>query len=153
MELATGTDMQSGWETQLLTSEAIVHYWDDIKTMLEKVPQTWRLHTIESFYMGALEGRIQVWSVGTKTEVKAVLFTQLALYPAHRVLQGIWMCGEGALEGLDILDGVATRFARIQGCDEIQIHGRRGWKPLVSKLGYVEDYTVFTKSVPKDVLQ
>jgi hypothetical protein len=132
----------------------IQQLWKNISEMLEKVPHTWREWTMESLYERAMNGNIQVWGIGPPHGHKAFMFTQLARFPAMRILEVIWFCGEGALEdGLDILDAVGTRFAQIQECDRIDIMGRQGWKPFAEAHGFKLSRVVYSRDVPKERIQ
>lgn len=145
--LATGEDLKTGWRVQLCDRAAIDLYWDDIVGMLKKVPETWLCHTLESLYANAISGTMQVWTVGPSDKVLAVVFTHVLEFPAMRILDVIWLCGEGALEGLDVLDTTVEEFARVQNCSRIDAIGRRGWKGEAEKRGFKESATIFSKDV------
>lgn len=150
MELATASDPKTGWETQLITGDAIDHYWPHIKGMLEKVPHTWVDYTLEAIYERITQGLIQVWGIGTKEVTLAIVFTQIATFPANRILEVIWMCGEKALDGLDVLDATLSEFARIHDCGRVDIYARPGWIPHAEKHGFKQSLVVLSRLVPKE---
>jgi hypothetical protein len=49
-------------------------------------------------------------------------------------------------EGPDVL-GFFERFAEAEGCEKVNIYGRRGWQRVLSKHGYHEPYTILTKDL------
>jgi hypothetical protein len=145
---ATGTDMQTGWEMQLLPYSHIQHYWPHIEDMLKRVPQTWQDHTLESLHDRALAGTMQVWGLGPKECIRVVVFTQVVNFPATRVLEVIWMAGEGGLlYGLDVADAVVEDFARTQHCSRIDLYGREGWEKIAKSHGYRKLAVVLSRPV------
>ena len=49
-------------------------------------------------------------------------------------------------EGPDVL-GFFEGFAEAEGCEKVNIYGRRGWQRVLSKHGYYEPYTILTKDL------
>jgi hypothetical protein len=151
MTPATGSDTGNKWEVSLLPTNHVDHYWENILDMLDKVPHTWEEWTKESLYERIIDGNIQVWGLGTSKAHRAFMFTQIAMYPAKRVLEVIWFCGEGTLENvLDILDATGTRFAQIQNCSHIEIIGRPGWKPYAKSHGFRLMSVRYSRAVPRE---
>jgi hypothetical protein len=49
-------------------------------------------------------------------------------------------------EGPDVL-GFFEGFAEAEGCEKVNIYGRRGWQRVLSEHGYYEPYTILTKDL------
>lgn len=145
--LATGEDLRTGWQTQLCDLGAIEFYWPNIVEMLKRVPDTWASSTLESLYQSAIAGHMQVWLVGPKDKIVSVVFTHILDFPAARTLEVIWLGGQGALNGLDVMDSTISEFARAQNCSRIDITGRRGWLLEAKRHGFREVATIFSRPV------
>lgn len=145
--LATGEDLRTGWKTQLCDLSAVEFYWSNIVEMLKRVPDTWASTTLEALYNNAISGNMQVWLIGPKDKIVVVAFTHILNFPAARILEVIWLGGQGALDGLDVMDSTISEFARVQGCSRIDITGRRGWLPEAKRHGFREVATIFSRPV------
>ena len=61
---------------------------------------------------------------------KAVFIIEVLHFPKKKVLNA-WL-GAGCLEGIHELTPMIEDFGRKQGCIEIQMTGRKGWKRILS---------------------
>ena len=61
---------------------------------------------------------------------KAVFIIEVLRFPKKKVLNA-WL-GAGCLEGIHELTPMIEDFGRKQGCIEIQMTGRKGWKRILS---------------------
>lgn len=136
-------------EVHILDLGNIQTYWPQIVGLLKSLPHTWRIYTVDSLHNRILAGDIQVWVVG-KEDIRQVVFTQIANYPATRILEIIWGAGTGFIEeAIPALDATLERFAALQECDEIAIIGRRGWVKPLRKLGFSETSVVLSRPVTR----
>lgn len=133
---------------ELLEGSTIAAYWPHIEDMLDRVPHTWPNRTKESFLHDAIGGKLQIWCVGSYDRVRLVLFTQIAVHPATRVLEVIWACGAGMLETAGIaVDGSLEHFAELQGCSRIDVIGRSGWEKILAPWGFVRTAVILSRPV------
>jgi len=49
-------------------------------------------------------------------------------------------------EGPEVLK-LFEEFAEAEGCEKVNVYGRRGWQRVLSKYGYYEPYTILTKDL------
>ena len=66
------------------------------------------------------DGRARFWPLE-----RSAVVTEILRYPKRRVLR-IWLAG-GELDELRRFLPAADNYARYEGCDRIEIDGRRGW--------------------------
>ncbi len=129
------------------TTEEIAAFWPELERVLDAVPHTWRHWTKEWIKESVLEERIQVWGVGPPPKAVFVLFTQISSHPAMKVLNITWAAGHMPSGTFEVLDKTLTTYARLMGCDEVEIRGRRGWHPHLRRLRFRRDADVWTRPV------
>ena len=86
------------------------------------------------------EGKMQLWCVlaggmAARPRVKAVCVTEILSYPRRTVLSVPVLVGEDRDEWLSHLD-VLSRWARAQGCAEIEAMARPGWGRVLAPAGF-----------------
>jgi hypothetical protein len=141
-------------QVELLSVEKFVHYWPMIGRQLDFVPHMWALWwTKESLYEGVCAERFQCWGVGTANTITAVMFSQVALYPANSVLQVILAFGEGLTDAVDEVEAALERYCKVRGVDVCEITGRPGWEPLLRKKGFGRKSVVMSKRLDIGRLQ
>ena len=146
-----GRDEFTGFEVQLCLPLAIEHYWTNLEDMLQRVPHTWEEYTLESLHDLAMNQHIQVWSVGTKTQVKMFIFTQIAVFPAMKILKIMWGAGTGVLdEAEEVVDATLERFAQLNGCARMDLLGRRGWRKKACREASRRLAVVLSRPVPPE---
>ena len=145
---------KSGFSAGLLSVEEFDHFWPDIEKMMDLVPHTWPDLTKESIVNQVLEGKMQVWGVGD-TAIKMVLFTQVATFPARRVLQIFWGAGQGRIfeKAGDSVESVMEYFARSQGCTRIDVIGREGWERILAPRGFKRTSIILSREIVRSGMQ
>lgn len=129
------------------TVEEMTRFWPELERMLDAVPHTWRHWTKEWIAESIVEERIQVWGVGPPPKAVFVLFTQIMVLPAMKVLNITWAAGHMPPKTFEVLDETFTAYAKLTGCDEIEVRGRRGWHPHLRRLKFRRDADVWTRPV------
>jgi hypothetical protein len=142
--------MKPELEAGLFSEHEVDAYWPKIVELMEQVPHTWDHSTVESLQEAIAEGRMQIWGLASETRIEAVLFTQLVTYPAKKVMQVVWACGSGLIEALPEIEVKMECFARMQGCDEVQIIGREGWERIFKPYGFRKSSVTLTRPVAKE---
>lgn len=134
----------------LIATDAVDGAWPAVKHFVERAlaEGAGRL-SADDVLEHLRAGGMQLWALVTEEgepEVVAVLVTEMMQYPSKRVLDLALMGGDHMEEWLDALP-VLEEWARGQGIDQIQVHGRRGWKRVT---GYPETAVVLVKDLGGD---
>lgn len=116
--------------------ERFCDLWSQIQRELDQVPHVWEpWYTKQSIWMSVQSGQWQVWGAGHDGSVRLVLFTQIAFYPAAKVLQGIILLGNSFDESVDALWASLEHFARQESCERVEVVARKGFERKLSKYG------------------
>lgn len=116
--------------------EEFVRYWPDIQREMDKVPHIWETWwTKEHIFHSVMCGQFQVWAAGHDGSVRMFLVTQIANYPAARILTSILMLGNSLDASIDALWAALEQFARQQECDRVEVVGRKGFERKLAKYG------------------
>lgn len=143
----TATD-GNGVKTGLMPTELLDLFWPNIEVMLDRLPHTWEGWTKQSLYEAAAAGNIQVWICAKDGQVRFVVFTKIALYPAFRSLEAFWGAGIGMLPHAGpTLEAVLEEFAAAHHCAFFDIVGRQGWEKVVAEWGFRRYATIFRRPV------
>lgn len=107
-------------------------YWPSIVKELNHVPHIWAQYfTLDSIRDAVMNERWQVWTLGSKTQVSAVVFTTIIDYPAARVLQLVLAFGVGFTDYIPQLTATLEKFALHNECVRCEITGRAGWEKFL----------------------
>ena len=117
--------------------EDFVCVWPQIQQEMDKVPHIWEpWYTKQHLFNCVLAGQFQVWAAGHDGSVRLFLFTQIAFYPAAKVLQGILVLGNSLDHCADAIWAATEQFARPEECTRVEILGRAGWERKLHKFGF-----------------
>jgi hypothetical protein len=75
------------------------------------------------------EGKAQLWPGKA-----CAMVTEVHSFPTHRAIQ-VWLAG-GDLAELMAMEAGLQAWARLQGCTEVLIEGRRGFERALKSAGY-----------------
>ena len=104
--------------------------WKDAAPLLSKaIEYSDGKETIENLYQRVRARDMQLWVVFSY-EMEAALVTRIDQHPAKKVLSIPYLGGTGADRWLDNL-GIIEDFAKAQGCEAVEIMGRKGWQKLL----------------------
>lgn len=135
-------------KVQRLDEVRIMDYWPHIARELDRVPHIWQPYwTKEYLQSTVLAGGMQMWSVGTSSEVKVIVWTQIAHYPACRVLQVVLAIGNSIDEGLSALENTLHSFAQNCGCEYCEVIGRAGWWSRLKHMGFRRQNVVYVRKI------
>lgn len=116
--------------------EDFAEQWKYIQREMDLVPHIWEpWWTKEHIFHAVLAGQFQVWAAGFDGSVKLFLVTQIANYPAARILTSILMLGNSFDEVSDALWASLEQFARQEGCTRVEIVGRKGLERRLARYG------------------
>lgn len=134
------------------TFEEFETFWPGIEEMLDHVPHTWKYWT-KDYIRSAVElGALDVWGIGPPPKAVLIFFTQVAIYPAQRVLMIPWGAGNFDPGMLGLLEATLVQYAQLCGCTTIEIRGRLGWDPHFKAVGMKREHVTWTYPVPNERL-
>ena len=116
----------------LLSGEQIDLHWVNIQKVLESCPGYYDLYTPEWSYQSAKSGDIQIWGL-LDGEIRAIVVTQILLFPAQKVFEIVGAAGIGLLEFFDEMEKVFEFIAADAGCSTIMARCRPGIERLLRK--------------------
>lgn len=93
-------------------------------------------HTVGDVLQAVMSGKAQFFPLK-----KSAIITEIVDYP-QKTMCRIWLAG-GKLEELMEAEKMVTQWAKEQGCDGMEIVGRKGWSRTLSD--YRESSVVLTK--------
>lgn len=84
-----------------------------------------------------LNGAAAMWlMLEPEGPVRGLMVAELVVYPQQRVANAWLLAGQQMETWLPVADATLEAWARQQGCTAIIGDGRRGWKPVLERLGY-----------------
>jgi hypothetical protein len=89
-----------------------------------------KTHTIEHVRLAIAARQAQLWPCPD-----AALVTELNDYPTGVRTLNYWLAG-GNLNAIEDAHWAVEDFAEQNGCQAIEVRGRRGWAPVLKSLGF-----------------
>jgi hypothetical protein len=122
-------------------------FWPQLEKTLDTVPHTWRHWTKEYICNSVANNVMQVWGIGPPPKAILVFITIVNVYPTMKVLSIAWGAGTFTDDMLPLLEATLSNFARLNGCEEVEIRGRVGWEPKLKSVGFRREAAVWTRRV------
>ena len=97
-------------------------------------------HSFQDIVDGVLCGHMQLW-VGES----GCAVTQISVYPKKKVLH-VFLAAGDMDQIIDFQDS-AIQFAKMNGCDSMTIAGRSGWKRVLDKHDWHEQFVVLEREI------
>lgn len=114
---------------------------NDYRTVLEPaLARSGGSHAWDDVVEGVASGYMQLWANG-----RSAAITQIIRHPQKTVLV-VFLAGGDMGELLDMLED-AKLWGAGEGCEEIQMHGRRGWLRVLGKHGWGEQFTTMSSPI------
>lgn len=129
---------------ELLRPEHIVEAWkDELRPLVERgLAEGSGKFSIRYIFDCLMTGEMQLWQAP-----QSALVTRIINYDAERVLELFVGAGEGIErylgEGLDLI----ADYAREQGCDSMELWGRKGWIRMLADHGFENRLYVVRKAL------
>jgi hypothetical protein len=105
----------------------------------------------------AINGLYQVWVIQDNTDnIVGVSVTKVDTYPQHKALHIIGLSGELWDEWKHLHNTCFEPFAKVQGCSEISIWGRKAWTKKLKELTgtngetYKERHVIMTMKLKQE---
>lgn len=127
--------------------EEFLAFWPKLEKELDRIPHTWRHWTKDYLQQAVLNNVVQVWGIGPPPNAILILFTQVSIFPAMRVLNVSLALGSLEDDMLPLLDATFVNYARLNDCREVEVRGRMGWDPHLKGVGYKRTDMVWTREV------
>jgi hypothetical protein len=119
--------------------------WELAKPFLQKAIDLNRGEfELDDIHQLVLDKKMQLWGIHDG-ELKAVMVTEIIIYPRMKRLRVVLNGGVLIDTWLDVVMDTLDRFKAAHGCKDIEILGRRGWVRKLAKYGYREYQTVTIK--------
>lgn len=129
----------------LCETGAIDNLWPTIEHMLERV--TDEKVGVSDVYDFVIDGRWILWvcQIPDTLEITSVLVTEFIHYPQVCNLRVVFLSGDDE----DWAYGIAVfeDFARINGCHEVEILGRKGWERVLRDKGFSLNHITLSKRI------
>ena len=97
-------------------------------------------HSFIDVAEGVISGKMQLWAAE-----KGCIVTEIIVYPNKKVLH--FFLGGGKLEQITDMESDIMKWAKSQGCNEMSVAGRRGWKKALKNLGWEEKIIILHKEI------
>ena len=112
------------FEAWRISPESYSQYWPYIDKELDRVPHIWSSHwTKESLYEGGMSGKFQVWGFGAPGAINVIVYTQVAEFPAARILEIFLAFGNSLESALPVMEATFEKFAQVTECRICEIIG------------------------------
>lgn len=135
------TEETNEFRTVLLTPRQVLSYWNSLEGPIEKALAV-GVGEMTSFDVcnQAINGHLQVWvTLDSHSDLCCVSVTRVVTYPSTRHLQIV--CLTIVKRTASELKGqfhTFERFAKSQGCQSLQVWGRKGWQRKLKSLPSIE---------------
>jgi hypothetical protein len=116
----------------LMNPEQIDDHWANIQILMGTCPGFYDFYTPEWTYEAAKRGDIQLWALSDGV-IRAIVVTQILVFPAQKVFEIIGAAGIGLLEFFDEMERVFDFIAADAGCKTITTRCRKGIERLLLK--------------------
>jgi len=97
-------------------------------------------HSFQDIVDGVLSGQMQLWAGESGCAV-----TEISVYPKKKVLH-VFLAAGDMNQIIDFQDS-AIQFAKMNGCDSMTIAGRSGWKRILDKHDWHEQFVVLEREI------
>jgi len=135
--------------------EYVDHYWGVVGPMLETATLESRGRwDIESVYKEIRSGGQLLWVVfESDDDILAAFTTQIYYYPLKRYASVVF-CGSRGSSGMEGMAGkwvqamnALREWAKVHGCDGVEIVGRKGWGRIFKNSGFEESFVTIEGGV------
>ena len=129
----------------LCETGAIDNLWPTIEHMLTRV--TDEKVGVSDVYDFVMDGTWMLWvcQIPDTLEITSVLVTEFIHYPQVCNLRVVLLSGDDEDWAYGI--SVFENFARINGCHEVEILGRKGWERVLRDKGFSLNHITLSKRI------
>jgi hypothetical protein len=138
-------ELTSNWPAEKFTL-----YGPAVTTAMRKLAERFpREVTVEHLARDVIDGKRQLWLVlDDDDRFVAFVLTEIQVNDATglKTLVIPSFAGDEGAATVPLI-GAIEAWGKEQGCDEVMVWGRRGWKPALAKEGYSLDLAIFRKAL------
>lgn len=123
--------------------------WDEVRPLLAPaVDVTNGRYTTYDVYVALCQHKMHLWIAMDDTHViHGIEVTQITDYPSKRALTSVFTGGRQLRAWRDPMMDILTRWARDNGCEAIEGHGRLGWVKMLEPYGVKVGLIQFEKEI------
>ena len=122
--------------------------WNDVARVLRRSVLTaggrFELNDVRE---GIKSGFYGLWVVMEEDRVVAALTTRVVVYPQCKSLAMDWIGGSRMREWLPQAQKVMTKFAKENGCTQLEGYGRKGWDRWLRAYGWEPHYIAYKMEI------
>src|ERR1700733_8640823 len=124
---------------------ALISQWLTVEPLLAKSMPTdlGRFQPID-ILAAVIRGEGQAWLILEGETILAVTVTKIQQYPRSRGFHFFCLSGERMAEWFDQAEAFFTDYAVKNGCDHMELQGRKGWERV---LDYTSHAIILTKDL------
>ena len=97
-------------------------------------------HSFQDVVDGILKGTMQLWAGESGCAV-----TEISVFPQKKVLHTFLAAGD--MDQILDFEESAAEFGRMNGCTAMTIAGRSGWKKILGKRDWHEQFVVLEREI------
>lgn len=130
-----------------IPAERVPFLWDSVCPYVQvALDRTEGEIGLSDIHKMILDREMQLWITVEDKRITGALVTQIIEYPQTKACRYVTLGGD--LHGdFSKIDAVITEWATYNGCDRLELVGRRGWVRAMRDMGYNEVYSFVTKKV------
>lgn len=145
-----GLSSVEGFHLVQVQPNEVPQAWNTVGPMLLQDPQYWaEYYDLKDIAALLRSGRLQLWLFGPddgEGDFDLAMLTEVRLFPKKRIMQILWIGGEGVKNALPFLDIVELTASRV-GATEIRVYGRLGWVRVLARYGYLQENVILVKDI------
>lgn len=136
------------YRVYLVPPSEVSEYWPEAIDLLRPaIEQSGGRMTEKDVLHDIITGVEHLWIIFEDEAVVAACSTTINVYPSKRVLNVLFLGGDGFNNWVGELDQKLSEFCLFVNCSAMELIGRRGFKRAVQQLGWTEEYTLFQKEI------
>ena len=117
--------------------------WEDVEKLLKKALDD--CYTSQDIYNGLTQDRFQLFISWEKFKVESAVVTEIAAYPRKKICRYFLAGGKNMDNWVNPIQETIEKFAKKNGCQEIEVAGRKGW--LKKLKGYKQKIFLMSKEL------
>ena len=123
------------------SQDQIPHVWDEVAPLIKKALDRGSNYTLQDIHLGLCISDMQLWT-WVSEKIDAAMVTSIQSRDDETWCLLLTMGGKNMDEWKDCLP-IVEKWAKDNGCTELRIYGRSGWK----KLGFEIEYTKLVRKL------
>ncbi len=131
-------------------SHAVDVVWEEIVPLLEPALEVeGSLYSPDDIYFKLAAREMQLWVAYLRKKLVVFGITTIRIFNTKKIATLVYVGGKRRDEWHHLLQHIHS-FARVHGCDEVEVCGRPGWERILEPEGYKKVSVVLRKPIPKE---